>query len=64
VKEDGFTVDLICWMHYGRTEKATEAVFEANPGLAHCGLTLLLGLIIDLPEIKEEPVKPVVRLYD
>ena len=64
VKEEGLTVDLICWLHYGRTEKVTEIVFEANPVLGRCGLFLPLGLTLELPEIEDEPIKPVVRLYD
>lgn len=28
------TVDALCWRFYGRTAGVTEAVLEANPGLA------------------------------
>ena len=44
------TVDALCWRHYGRTAGVTEAVLEANPGLADHGPTLPQGLLVQIPE--------------
>ncbi|RVD75432.1 tail protein X [Pseudomonas koreensis] len=44
------TVDALCWRHYGRTAGVTEAVLEANPGLADHGPTLPQGLLVQMPE--------------
>jgi phage tail protein X len=46
----GDTVDLICWRHYGRTGRVTEAVYLANRGLAELGPILPHGLLITLPD--------------
>lgn len=45
------TVDALCWRHYGRTAGVTEAVLEANPGLADHGPTLPQGLAVQMPEV-------------
>lgn len=45
----GDTVDLICWRHYGRTRDVTEAVLEANPGLADIGPVLPHGHAVIMP---------------
>lgn len=61
---DGDTADLIALRVYGVTAEATEALLEANPGLADRGLTLPAGIEIDLPAPPERlPSKPV-RLWD
>uniref|UniRef100_UPI000D1C1946 tail protein X n=1 Tax=Metapseudomonas otitidis TaxID=319939 RepID=UPI000D1C1946 len=39
----GDTVDAICWRVYGRTAGLTEAVLEANPGLADLGPVIPQG---------------------
>ncbi|WP_339539408.1 tail protein X [Pseudomonas sp. RA_15y_Pfl2_54] len=44
------TVDALCWRHYGRTAGVTEAVLEANPGLADHGSILPKELLIKMPE--------------
>ncbi|WP_433589659.1 tail protein X [Pseudomonas koreensis] len=44
------TVDALCWRHYGRTAGVTEAVLEANPGLADHGPILPKGLLVQMPE--------------
>ena len=36
--KQGETVDLVCSKFYGRTRDATEAVLNANPGVAALGL--------------------------
>ncbi|EUD10856.1 tail protein X-like protein [Providencia alcalifaciens 205/92] len=42
----------------------TEAVLLANPNLAEQGAVLPAGLLIELPEITEEPVQPLIQLWD
>ncbi len=67
IREEGLTVDLVCWAHYGRTAKVTEAVYEANPHLARLPLELPPGTRLLLPAaegLEPEPVQPVIRLYD
>ena len=44
------TVDLLCWRHYGRTAGVTEAVLQANPGLADHGPFLPQGTLVSLPD--------------
>ncbi|MDP5672882.1 tail protein X, partial [Pseudomonas aeruginosa] len=43
------TVEAICWRYYGRTAGVTEAVLEANHGLADHGPTLPPGLKVTMP---------------
>ncbi|WOD12794.1 tail protein X [Pseudomonas sp. NyZ704] len=52
--DQGDTVDAICWRYYGRTAGVTEAVLEANPGLADIGAVLPMGHAITLPEIEQQ----------
>lgn len=59
------TVDALCWRFYGRTAGVTEAVLEANPGLADYGPFLPLGLIVNMPEAQASaPQRQVVNLWD
>lgn len=60
----GETVDAICWRHYGRTAGVTEAVLEANPGLADLGPILPHGHLITLPEQAPQPQRQMVNLWD
>lgn len=60
---EGDTVDRICFVHYGRTAGVTEAVYEANPGLADIGPILPTGTIVKLPAVAEKPTKPTVQLW-
>jgi phage tail protein X len=46
----GDTVDAVCWRHVGRTQGVTEAVLNANPGLAGIGVTLPAGHPIEIPD--------------
>ena len=55
--QQGDTVDAICQRVYGRTAGVTEAVLEANPGLADLGPVLPHGTVIDLPD--DAPVGPI-----
>ena len=60
----GETVDALCWRHYGRTLGMTEAVLEANPGLAAKGLILPQGLLVSMPDLPTPQPKPIVQLWD
>ncbi|MFC9008343.1 tail protein X [Streptomyces microflavus] len=59
------TVDALCWRYYGRTAGVTEAVFEANPGLADYGPILPQGLVVNMPEAQTSaPQRQMVNLWD
>ena len=59
------TVDALCWRHYGRTAGVTEAVLEANPGLAEHGPFLPHGTRVNLPDSQPAaPQRQVVNLWD
>lgn len=59
------TVDALCWRHYGRTAAVTEAVLEANPGLADHGPTLPQGLAVTLPDAQTTaPLRQMVNLWN
>ena len=59
------TVDALCWRHYGRTAGVTEAVLEANPGLADHGPILPQGLVVNMPEAQTSaPQRQMVNLWD
>lgn len=61
----GDTVDAICWRHYGRTAGVTEAVLDANPGLAEHGPTLPTGTLVAMPErAPTAPERSMVNLWD
>ncbi len=61
----GDTVDLICWRHYGRTGRVTEAVLDANPGLCELGTVLPHGQLVTLPDLAEsKPVAKTIQLWD
>jgi phage tail protein X len=61
----GDTVDSMCWRHYGRTEKAVEAVLEANPGLADLGAVLPVGTVVFMPALgNASNTKPLLQLFD
>jgi phage tail protein X len=46
----GDTLDQICQRHLGRTGGITEAVLDANPGLAALGAVLPMGTPVILPD--------------
>lgn len=60
----GDTVDLICWRHYGRTAGVTEAVLEANPGIADHIPHLPMGLEILLPNMAAQQKQEIIQLWD
>ena len=61
----GDTVDALCWRHYGRTAGVTEAVLDANPGLADHGPTLPQGLPVHMPDAQATaPQRQMVNLWN
>ncbi|MBI1495417.1 tail protein X [Halocynthiibacter styelae] len=62
--KEGDTVDSIAWQHYGRHEGSTEALREANRGLAQSPLVLPAGLTVILPDLPEVSAVQPVKLYD
>ncbi|AVJ23961.1 MULTISPECIES: tail protein X [Pseudomonas] len=59
------TVDALCWRFYGRTAGVTEAVLEANPGLADYGPILPHGLVVNMPEAQTSaPQRQMVQLWN
>ncbi|EMK7712502.1 tail protein X [Yersinia enterocolitica] len=58
------TVDTLCWRHYRRTEGVTEAVYQANPGLAELGPVLPTGHWLELPDTTEPAQKTIIQLWD
>ena len=50
IANQGDTVDAICWRYYGRTAGVTEAVLDANPGLADLGPVIPHGTAVTLPD--------------
>lgn len=45
---DGETLDALAWRVIGKTAIVTEAIFDANPGLAALGPNLPGGTQVDL----------------
>lgn len=63
--QQGDTVDLICWRHYGATAGVTEAVYLANPGLAELGPILPHGQIVLMPATETtQPADTALHLWD
>lgn len=60
----GETLDALCWRHYGRTLGMTEAVLQANPGLAALGLLLPQGMLVFMPALPQAQPKPITQLWD
>ncbi|QSB03232.1 tail protein X [Methylomonas sp. EFPC1] len=60
----GDVLDAICYKHYAARPGATEAVLEANRGLADIGPVLPAGVIIELPELAPVAPAATVRLWD
>lgn len=61
--QQGDTVDLIAFDHFGKTKGPTEAILRANPGLAAAGPILPEGLKVTIPEVAPEPAPTVTRLW-
>ncbi|MGX1098859.1 tail protein X [Amorphus sp. MBR-141] len=61
--QQGDTVDLIAWTLRKRTRDLTEAILDANPGLADMGPILPEGLEINIPDNPPETPLDVRRLW-
>lgn len=61
---DGDVVDMIALEAYGRTAGATEAILDANVGLAELGPILPAGVVIILPDVAERSLIETVQLWD
>lgn len=65
IANQGDTVDAICWRYYGRTAGVTEAVLNANPGLADLGPVIPHGTAVTLPDAAPQAEqRQVVNLWD
>ncbi len=65
IANQGDTVDAICWRYYGRTAGVTEAVLDANPGLADLGPVIPHGTAVTLPDASPQAEqRQVVNLWD
>lgn len=62
--QQGDTVDLICYRHYGRTAGVTEFVLASNPGLADLGPVLPHGTPVELPDLPPPAQEKIVQLWD
>ena len=65
IAAQGDTVDSLCWSYYGRTAGVTEAVLDANPGLADFGPIIPHGTQVTLPDAAQQAEqRQVVNLWD
>ena len=65
IAAQGDTVDSLCWSYYGRTAGVTEAVLDANPGLADFGPIIPHGTQVTLPDAAlQAEQRQVVNLWD
>lgn len=64
LSEEGDTVDVIVWRHYGRQgDGLVELVLASNPGLAALGPVLPVGTHIELPVVESPRARESVRLW-
>lgn len=64
IAQQGDTLDLICYRHYGYTGGVTEAVLKVNPGIAELGSQLPIGQKIVLPSFQTQRTKTTIKLWD
>ncbi|MBU9812625.1 tail protein X [Rahnella sp. SL6] len=62
--QQGDTLDSLCWRYYNRTVSVVEKVYAANTGIADLGPLLPHGTAVDMPDIAEQPVQEVLKLWD
>jgi phage tail protein X len=62
--QQGDTVDVLCWRHYGRTASVVEQVYAANVGLADLGAELPHGYAVELPDMAQATASETVSLWD
>ena len=60
----GDTVDALCWRHLGATQGVVEETLERNPGIARQGPILPAGLLVQLPDKQQTPIRKIVNLWD
>ncbi|PPD36007.1 MAG: phage tail protein [Methylomonas sp.] len=60
----GDVLDAICYKNYAGRIGATEAVLEANPGLADYGPILPAGVFIQLPVLPALQRASKLKLWD
>jgi phage tail protein X len=61
---EGDTVDLVAYKFYGTQPGATEAILNANNGLASLGPILPLGTVVIVPDIDVQVSEEPVQLWD
>ncbi|ATD40342.1 tail protein X [Aeromonas salmonicida] len=62
--QQGDTLDLILFRHYGYTAGITEQVLDLNPGLAALGPILPTGTFINMPAAPTQAEQPLIQLWD
>ncbi len=58
----GDTVDLLCFRHYGTTQRWTAQVLDANPGLCR-QVILEAGQEVEMPEPERKQQREKVKLW-
>lgn len=64
ITSEGDMVDELAFRHYGTHEGTTEAIMDANPGLAARGPVLPAGVTITLPIFERSTAEITVKLYE
>ena len=64
ITQDGDVVDQLALAAYGRTDGTTEAVLDANPGLAALGPVLPRGVAVLLPDLVLPQTAAQLQLWD
>lgn len=62
--QQGDTLDLILFRHYGYTADITEQVLNLNPGLATLGPVIPTGTLINMPAAPTQAEQPLIQLWD
>lgn len=62
--QQGDTLDLILFRHYGYTAGITEQVLNLNPGLATLGPIIPTGTLINMPAATTQAEQPLIQLWD
>lgn len=62
--QQGDSLDLILFRHYGYTAGITEQVLNLNPGLAALGPVLPTGTFINMPAAPTQAEQPLIQLWE
>lgn len=62
--QQGDTLDLILFRHYGYTAGIIEQVLNLNPGLATLGPIIPTGTLINMPAAPTQAEQPLIQLWD